>query len=217
MKKPIPTFAFPLRLKQNMKFTTGIQKLLPFGYLFLIVMGVLKESILYYQLGINIMRYSTITDILISPVEDLVSHPLVFAVVILMAMSAYGLPAYLAKRRDKNWVKKVAGLKSGVQMNDEESAIHFTNMFIKTLVFILLGFFSGIGVAEGFRQAKKIKTGDLNLDYTISFGNGKTEPVHLIGSNSTYCFYVTGNNKNIKIAPVGSIDQIELTRNRRLQ
>lgn len=200
-----------------MKFTTGIQKLLPFGYLFLIVMGVLKESILYYQLGINIIRYSSITDILISPVEDLVSHPLVFSVVILMVMGAYGLPAYLAKRRNRKWVRKVAGLKDGVQMNDEESSIHFTNMFIKTLVFILLGFFSGIGVAEGNRQARKIKMGNLDLDYTISFGNGKTEPVHLIGSNSTYCFYVTAGSRHVKISPVGSIDQIELTRNRRLQ
>jgi hypothetical protein len=200
-----------------MKFTTGIQKLLPFGYLFLIVMGVLKESILYYQLGINIIRYSSITDILISPVEDLVSHPLVFAVVILLVMGAYGLPAYLAKRRDRKWVRKVAGLKNGVQMNDEESAVHFTHMFIKTLVFMLLGFFSGIGVAEGNRQARKIKTGNLDLDYTISFGNGKTEPVHLIGSNSTYCFYVTAGSKHVKISPVGSIDQIELTRNSRLQ
>ena len=203
--------------KQNMKFTTGIQKLLPFGYLFLIVMGVLKESVLYYQLGINIIRYSTITDILISPVEDLVSHPLVFAVVILMVIGAYGLPAYLAKRRDKKWVRRVAGLKDGVQMNDEQTATHFTNMFIKTLVFIMLGFFSGIGVGEGARQAKKIRAGDLNLDYTISFGNGKTEPVHLIGSNSTYCFYVTAGSKQIKISPVGSIDQIELIHNRRLQ
>lgn len=201
----------------NMKFITGIQKLLPFGYLFLIVMGVLKESILYYQLGINIIRYSSITDILISPVEDLVSHPLVFAVVILLVMGAYGLPAYLAKRRDRKWVRKIAGLKDGIQMNDEESSTHFTHMFIKTLVFMLLGFFSGIGVAEGNRQARKIKTGNLDLDYTISFGNGKTEPVHLIGSNSTYCFYVTAGSKHVKISPVGSIDQIELTRNRRLQ
>lgn len=201
-----------------MKFTTSIQKLLPFGYLFLIVMGVLKESVLYYQLGINIIRYSTITDILISPVEDLVSHPLVFAVVILMVMGAYGLPAYLAKqRRDKRWVRKIAGLKDGVQMNDEQTAMHFTNMFIKILVFIMLGFFSGIGVGEGASQAKKIKTGDLKLDYSISFGNGKTEPVHLIGSNSTYCFYVTAGSKHIKISPVGSIDQIELIHNRRLQ
>lgn len=200
-----------------MKFTTGLQKLLPFGYLFLIIMGVFKESILYYQLGVNIIRYSTITDILISPVEDLVSHPLVFATVIIMAMSAYGLPAYLAKKRDKKWVKKFAGLNEAVQMNDEESSVHFTNMFIKILVFILLGFFSGIGLAEGYRQANKIKTGSLSLDYTISFANGKTEPVHLIGSNSAYCFYVTKDSKNVKITPVGSIEQIEITHNRRLQ
>ena len=45
-----------------------IKNLLPLGYLYLIILGILKESILYNQLDINILKYSSIMDIMISPI-----------------------------------------------------------------------------------------------------------------------------------------------------
>ena len=41
-----------------MKFTENLQKLLPFGYLFLVVLGIIKESVFYHLIGINILKYS---------------------------------------------------------------------------------------------------------------------------------------------------------------
>ncbi|RZK57783.1 MAG: hypothetical protein EOO91_09510 [Pedobacter sp.] len=61
-----------------MKFSEDLQKLIPFGYLFLVVMGILKESVIFYQLGINILKYSTLMDILISPIATLTTHPITF-------------------------------------------------------------------------------------------------------------------------------------------
>jgi hypothetical protein len=52
-----------------MTISENTQKLLPFGYLYLVVMGILKESIYYYQIGINILKYSTIMDIPLLSVE----------------------------------------------------------------------------------------------------------------------------------------------------
>ena len=48
----------------------------PFGCLFFVILGMLKESIYYYQVGINILKYSNIMDILISPIANLTSTPL---------------------------------------------------------------------------------------------------------------------------------------------
>lgn len=53
-----------------MKSIEKLQNLIPLGYLFLVVMGILKESVYFYQLKINILKYSTIMDILISPIPD---------------------------------------------------------------------------------------------------------------------------------------------------
>jgi hypothetical protein len=63
-----------------MKLSENLQKLLPYGYLFLVVMGIIKESIFYYQIGINILKYTTIMDVLISPIATLTSNPVVLIV-----------------------------------------------------------------------------------------------------------------------------------------
>jgi hypothetical protein len=65
-----------------MKYLEKIQGLLPLGYLYLIILGLLKESILFYQLGVNILKYSSITDILISPIADMASSPILIIIII---------------------------------------------------------------------------------------------------------------------------------------
>ncbi|RYG08233.1 MAG: hypothetical protein EOO07_25975 [Chitinophagaceae bacterium] len=94
-----------------MKLSDNLHKLLPFGYLFLVVLGILKESIFYYQIGINILKYSSLMDILISPIATLTSNLIVFVAVIIFAIILYAYPAFLAKRLDKKWAQKLSGLK----------------------------------------------------------------------------------------------------------
>lgn len=42
------------------------QSVLSIGYIFLIIPGIIKEGLIYGQIGINILNYSDIQDILIS-------------------------------------------------------------------------------------------------------------------------------------------------------
>ncbi len=84
-----------------MKFTEGLQKFASFGYVFLIALGIMKESVFYYQININILKYSALTDILMSPIADLTSHPIVFTAGTVTFILAFALPAFLAKRSDK--------------------------------------------------------------------------------------------------------------------
>nr|WP_309757508.1 hypothetical protein [Flavobacterium sp.] len=70
-----------------MKLSEIVQRTLPFGYLFLVVLGIIKESIYYYQVGINILKHSNIMDVLISPIADLTSTPIIllgFTILILL-------------------------------------------------------------------------------------------------------------------------------------
>ena len=61
-----------------MKYTEKIQHLLPLGYLYLVIVGILKETAFFYQIGINILKYSSIMDVLMSPIATLTTHPLIF-------------------------------------------------------------------------------------------------------------------------------------------
>ncbi|BAP30268.1 uncharacterized protein CHSO_1231 [Chryseobacterium sp. StRB126] len=181
-------------------------------------MGILKESVFYYQIGINILKYSTIMDILISPIATLTSHPVILIALIIIVVSSFAFPSYLSKQSNKNkkWAQKMAALKDHENMSKEAIENHFTNMFVKFTAMMLLSFFVGIGWGEGMALTKRIKENRLKYDYTLNYGDENSELVHLIGSNSMYYIYLMKGNNKIKIAPVGAIKNIELTHNRQL-
>ncbi|MBB6005283.1 hypothetical protein [Arcicella rosea] len=200
-----------------MKFSESLQKILPFGYLFLVVMGILKESVFYYQIGINILKYSTIMDILISPIATLTAHPIILIALILVIVFAYALPTFLSKQSHKSWVQKISGIKSKDEVSSEELSENLTNLFIKYLTIGLLAFFLGIGIGEGIGLSKKIKSNNLVYKHKLNYSSGDSEQVYLINTNSVYYFYLAKGNKAIKIAPIGAIKSIELTDNKMLK
>lgn len=202
-----------------MKYSEGIQRSLPFGYLFLVVMGILKESVFYYQIGINILKYSTIMDILISPIATLTAHPVILIALIIIVVFSFAFPSFLSKQanKDKKWALKMASLKEHKTMTKEAIENHFTNMFVRFLAMMLLSFFVGIGWGEGLGLTRKIRENKLKYDYKLNYGDDNSDLVHLIGSNSMYYIYLAKGNKTIKIAPVSSIKSIELTNNKKIE
>lgn len=179
-------------------------------------MGILKESVFYYQIGINILKYSTIMDILISPIATLTANPLVLIALIVLVLFSYGFPSLLSQQNHKKWAQKLSGLKNKEELSSEEIGNHFTKIFIRLLALIVLSFFVGIGVGEGLGLTKKIVNDKLEYDRKLNYSSGESELIYLIGSNSLYYFYLSKGNKAIKIAPIGAIKNIELTNNKRL-
>ncbi|MBC5837492.1 hypothetical protein [Flavobacterium muglaense] len=86
-----------------MKYNEIIQKILPFGYIYLVVLGIMKESIYYYQIGINILKYSNIMDILISPIADLTSNPIILIGFFIFISLLFLTSIYISKNFNKNW------------------------------------------------------------------------------------------------------------------
>lgn len=194
------------------------QTLLPIGYLLLVVLGIIKESVFFYQIGINILKYSSIMDILISPLATLTLHPIVLAAVISLFVFHFYLPTLLSKYRHKNWVQKAFELKKdGVLLSEEEQKKQFNYISIKSLVIVLLSFFLGFGIGGGHDISKKIKENKLKYNYKLNYTTGESEDINIIGSNSVYYFYVAKGNKTVKIAPVSAIKSIELTDNKMLK
>ena len=199
-----------------MKLSENLQKLLPFGYLFLVVIGILKESVFFYQIGINILKYSSIMDILISPIATLTSNPIILVAVIIVTIFCYAYPTVLAKRRNKKWAQKLATLKNEEDLNEEKVETHFTKIFVLLFAFALISFFLGIGIGEGIGLKKKIKGNKLTYNRTLTYGSGEAEEVYLISTNSVYFFYLSKGSNAVKIAPIGAIKHIDLTKNKML-
>ncbi|UPZ14621.1 hypothetical protein [Flavobacterium humidisoli] len=197
-----------------MKISDDLEKLLPFGYLFLIVMGILKDSIYYYQFGINILRYSTIMDVLISPIAEFTSNPIILGAIIILFLMHYYLPSFLAKNKDLAFVKKSFELKSTDALSPEETKSYYNGIAIKSLVIFLLSFFLGYGMAGGYFTKKKLKENKLDYSYQMDFNEGESKNVFVIGNNSLYYFYFVKGDKKVKITPLAAIKNIELVENK---
>lgn len=197
-----------------MKISDDLEKLLPFGYLFLIVMGILKDSIYYYQFGINILRYSTIMDVLISPIAEFTSNPIILGAIIILFLVHFYLPSFLAKNKDLAFVKRSFELKSTEALSPEETKSYYNNIAIKSLILFLLSFFLGYGMAGGYFTKKKLKENKLDYSYQMDFNEGESKNVFVIGNNSLYYFYFVKGDKKVKITPLAAIKNIELVENR---
>ncbi|KUJ61343.1 hypothetical protein AR687_12920 [Flavobacteriaceae bacterium CRH] len=202
-----------------MKNIDKVQSLLPLGYLFLVTLGIVKETISYYQIGINIIRYSSIVDILISPLAAVTSHPVFFITVLLLFVFCFYLPQILLKNEDKIGFHKFVGAKDTAKISmlaENERIDYYTTISIKFLGTFLISIFLGYGFADGRSIAAKIKGKTLQYNYTLNYNDNNSEQVYIIGSNTTYYFYVTKGEQTVKIAPIASIKNIELTKNRML-
>ncbi|KFF25316.1 hypothetical protein [Chryseobacterium vrystaatense] len=194
-----------------MKYLEKIQALLPLGYIYLIILGLLKETILFYPLGVNILKYSSITDILISPISDMISNPILILIVLSVALLFFLFQTLLIRYSHKNWVQK---LLKNYRMNPELDKRELRKALIPPFVmlagFELLALFVGLGIGQGQKIKKRMDSQTLKQNYILTTGSGEGTPIYLIDINSIYYFYVKKDEKQVKIAPIGSINTLEV-------
>ncbi len=200
-----------------MKYLEKIQALLPLGYLYLILLGLLNESIQYYQLGINILNYSSITDILLKPVSEMFSGPVLLIVAISFFILIFIIQNFVVKFLYKNRTRAFAGrVRFAEETSEREIRKAVFPFFILFFAFELLSIFIGLGIGGGSKIAKAITKNNYACNYRVNFSSGKTEDVYMFDLNSSYYFYVIKGNNNIMISPVGTINSLELIHNKKL-
>lgn len=194
-----------------MKFLEKLQNLLPIGYLYLIILGLIKESMLFNKLGINILKYSSITDILISPIADITSKLGIFISIVTFIFILFLLMLLIIKNSHKKWIQKIVTMRDQeVQISKSEVTKKIYKFFLILVAFELFSIFIGLGLGQGNRVAAAIKNNKVQYNYQINFNDDKKEDIYLIDVNSSYYFYVSKGDKRIKIAPLGSVKNLVL-------
>lgn len=200
-----------------MKNFENIKNLLPLGYLYLVVLGVIKESIVFYQLGINIIKYSSVMDILLSPIAVITSHPLIIFTFLLFSVYPFFVARMFTKHSEKKWVRLAFGIKKNrLEMNEVEIEKYKNTLVIFMFVFIYLSLFLGMAFQQGYMTSQEIKNDQLKYKHEMYFVTGESQTVKIIDNNSEYFFYVAKGNKNINIIPKLSIKKIEMIENKML-
>lgn len=190
-----------------------IQDYLSIGYIYLLLLGILRDAIYYYFLDVNILTYSSISDILLSPIVYLGENPIVLLILLIFTYLILGERSIHEKYRDKKWYRKLVN----VQKRDEAlaKASDFQGKLM-LLLFAVGAFFIGTGLGEGLSTADKLQEHRLEMRDMVAFTNEQESAVHVLGQTSEYLLYVKDTSQTVvTITPItGNIKRIEVGRYR---
>ncbi len=182
-----------------------IQEYLSIGYVFIVILGIISDVIYYSFLGINIMNYTTILDILITPISILSSNLVIFLVFVVFITLAYFyyvsfIPWFHFKYRDKAWYGKF----NKVEKLDEKFSAENQNTLdrIRLVAFLVFSMYIGFGIGRGSAVSSRIENNELKIDHIVTFEDNQTKKVSVLGQNTQYIFYIQEGEDQIKIAPI---------------
>ena len=203
------------------KLIEKLQTLLPIGYFYLIILGILKDGVFFFMLGINFIKFSSITDVLMSPIADVTRYPVLLIAVLLISYGLYVLNNYQVKNSQKKWVRNSFTHKKYLDQNknatDEDFKKFIKNQFLNSIFVMIACFFLGGGLGFGLNARDRIRNNNMKFNHRITYNSGKSVDIYLLDSNSVYYFYVEKGQKDITITSASSIQKIELIKNRMLQ
>jgi len=172
-----------------------IQDYLSIGYLYLLILGIVSDSIYYGILGINILSYSTVLDVLLSPIVRLTSNLKFPIIIILLPAASYLILKMIQKLKDR----KAAGSVSSDSFSLNTKTYNAWILFSAWLVFSA---YIGYGLGGGFKIKGMLETGDLTTDHRIHFHDQEAQEVKVIGNNSDYLFYILKDSNVVSISPI---------------
>lgn len=188
-----------------MKLNDHIQNYLSLGYLFLLILGIIKDAVFYGFLGVNILDYANFSDILISPVAFLAKSwivPFAVALMIYFFFLTEKLKAKLQpKYGEKKWYKKLFNIQDKPEKEEEDNQMKF----IGFTVVMLACFYLGAGIGGGTSTAKKMANDSFKMKDKIVFVDAETIQTSIIGRNSEYIFYVRKGSKELSISPIKGV------------
>lgn len=188
--------------------TDQVQWILSLGYVVLIVLGIVNQSLFYGHFGINILEYSDILDVLVNPIAELTSNLGYFILTILGVILLLIIPPKMEEGKDNWWIRNITF--KGVPAGGRRKA-----MFNFLLIFCLsfhLGVFVGAGLVGGYKLKEKVQEGSLTYKDKVKFHQSEKElELHLLGKNSSYLFYILKGEKEVRITPItGNVDYIKV-------
>jgi hypothetical protein len=116
----------------------GISEIIPLGYLYLLVLGILAESVYYGLLGINFLSYASILDVLLGPIAILTDNLMLLGLLILVGALFF----FLMKRTNKKLQKT----------SPEKLKISFVASWLIVMAIMVLSAFVGYGLGGGMKE-----------------------------------------------------------------
>lgn len=175
----------------------GISEILPLGYLYLLILGILAESVYYGLLGVNFLSYASILDVLLGPIAILTDNLLLLGLLVVVAVVFY----FVMKKTSQKLQKT----------NPEKVSLGLTASWLFVMSIMILSAFVGYGLGGGMKERERIKEDNIEHNITLHFMNGESKDVRKLGNTGAFLFYIEKGQKHIHVAPIANnIKEIEL-------
>jgi len=178
----------------------SLQEYLSLGYIYLIVLGFLKDNLFFGIIGINIMEYSSVMDILLSPLVELSRSLFLLLFFILACVFVIMYPRLQQTPR-------LDDLVGSTKENPQKDKNNNTLKRIAMLAIMIACFFLGTGIGGGFKVAGKVYDQAYEMEDKITLIDGSEIKAKIISQNSGYIFYVEEGETNITISPITGVVQ----------
>lgn len=180
-----------------------LQEYLSLGYIYLIVLGIISDVIYFRFLDVDILNYSAISDILLSPVNILTQSWLLAVFFIgIIIFSYFYITVFLPKFHQKYRLKKWYNLTGNIEKADKRVSSIKENKGIPFILILVFCIFLGMGVGGGSKVSYRIKNQDMEANYKIIFSNDFIKEVYVVGQNSSYLFYVLEGENKVSISAI---------------
>ncbi|MEM1124467.1 MAG: hypothetical protein AAGJ18_28780 [Bacteroidota bacterium] len=188
-----------------------IQDYLSLGYLYILILGILTESIRYSFVGINIINYSTVLDVLLSPISILTQTILLPIGFIIFGFLAWLLVRWSRKKHERK--RTNPDYRARKDFDRLEYNYHNIKPIHSVLFILALFIFSaycGYGIGGGYALKEDLTDGNFQLNRQITFADDTKIKVKEVGHNSLYFFCLEKSAEEVSIIPIqGNIKKIE--------
>ncbi|NNC69796.1 MAG: hypothetical protein HKN90_03125 [Flavobacteriaceae bacterium] len=197
----------------------NIQEYLSIGYLYLVILGVLSDSLFYGILGFPIIDYMSILDALISPVNLLtrdyrITLPIVIMFTLLYLYTTKWAPMLHESLRDKRWYRKMTNIERAdkrIELLKDRKNLFWSVLFMYALLFLSIRLGMALGTKNGLVEKSE------NPNYSLTFKDDSVLDIRKLGQNSTYIFYLDRGETTVVATPIldniKKIKKIEKDRN----
>lgn len=186
--------------------TFRLQDYVSLGYLYLLLLGALRESVYYNFLGINFISYSDPLDILLGPIAYLASNPVIFLVFAVLTFLVFNQPRFHKRNREKAWYAKRLDVEKWDKVFDHPNPY---KGLLPLLLLLIGSMMLGTGLGQGMKTGQKMKNGFEEYEDRITYLDGKIEDVKLLAQNSKYLFFVEPGMKKLTVAPIENVFKIQ--------
>jgi len=181
----------------------GLQDYLSLGYIYLLVLGVFHETIYYKYLDINILEYSSVLDVLISPISVITGNLWLCVALIFAVGFAYLYKVFLPKYyRYLGKKKKYQSGKNKIKIDKTLKGLESSAFTIFIISLMIFSVFTGMGIGSGIKLKQRINKDEIKYTHELIFEDNKTEKIKMLGKNSLYVFYITKGKGEVYISPI---------------